>query len=89
MTAARIDGGYDSLLDFKWYDWLCGFVLSFVPTLIILCILFLSTIAYVSINGCKGYEQKAQAFEQECFSKGGILNKALDPKHTTCTLKGE
>ena len=93
MTTVRLDQDYDSLLDFRWYDWLFGFLISFLSTSFILCILFFVTIAYVTINGCKDCEQKAQAFEQafeqECFGKGGILNKALDPKHTTCTLKGE
>jgi len=93
MRNAAKHFGYTSLLDFKWYDWLFGFVLSFLygflTTMFILCILFLSTIAYVSINGYKGAEQKMQAFEHECFSKGGILNKALDSRYTTCTLKGD
>ena len=97
MRNAAKHFGYRSLLDFRWYDWLYGFVLSFLygllTTMFILCILFFVTIAYVSINGCKGTEQKAQAFEQafeqECFNKGGILNKALYSKYTTCTLKGE
>jgi len=85
--------GYDSLSDFKWSDWVESFILSVSTMMITLGVLFLVTIAYVSINGCKGTEQKAQAFEQafeqECFNKGGILNKALYSRYTTCTLKGD
>ena len=81
--------GYDSLSDFKWSDWVESFILSVSTMMITLGVLLLVTIAYGSINGCKNCVPKAQAFEQECFNKGGILNKALDSKYTTCTLKGE
>jgi hypothetical protein len=81
--------GYDSLSDFEWSDWVESFILSVSTMMITLGVLFLGTIAYVSINCYRGTEQKIQTFEQECFSKGGILNKALDSRYTTCTLKGD